>query len=152
MRTIRPVKQTDFNQIMTIEFESFSDPYPLHFFLYLAENAPDLFLVSVQNGELLGYIVAEIEQHAGLKIGHLLSVAVRSGKRRVGVGYDLMASLNEMLKEKGCREVILEVRVSNDSAKAFYQKHGFVETRRSRKYYEDGEDALVMSLRLEERQ
>ncbi|MFX1319437.1 MAG: ribosomal protein S18-alanine N-acetyltransferase [Promethearchaeota archaeon] len=152
MRTIRPIKQTDFNQIMQIEFESFSDPYPLSLFRLIAENFTDLFLVAVQNGELLGYVVAEIEQQSDLRIGHLLSIAVRKDKRRMGIGDELLSSIIGVLVEKGCEEVYLEVRVSNDGAKAFYRKQGFKKFWRTRKYYNDGEDALVMRLPLEDRQ
>ena len=152
MRKIRSIKQTDFNQIMKIEFEAFFDPYPLSLFHIIAENAPDLFLVAVQNGELLGYVVAEIEQESNLRIGHLLSIAVRRDKRRLGIGHELLDSINRVLVEKGCTEVYLEVRVSNEAAKAFYQKQGFLKLWRTRKYYGDGEDALVMRLLLEDQQ
>jgi ribosomal-protein-alanine N-acetyltransferase len=152
MRTIRPIKPTDFDPIMQIEFEAFSDPFPLHVFHLIAEKAPDLFLVAVEKGELLGYIVAEITEQSGFRIGHLLSIAVRRDKRRLGVGHELLASLNRVLIEKGCKEIFLDVRVSNDSAKTFYRKMGFKKFGRTRKYYDDGEDALVMRLPLEEQQ
>jgi ribosomal-protein-alanine N-acetyltransferase len=150
MRIIRSIKENDLHQIMQIEFESFSDPYPLHFFKFLAETAPDLFLVTVDKGEILGYIIADIEQNAGIKIGHLLSLAVRKDQRRTGIGHLLFRALSEVLRKRGCKEMLLEVRFSNYSAKIFYEKHGFKEFGRSRKYYDDGEDALIMRLQLEE--
>ena len=45
---------------------------------------------------------------------------------------------------------LLEVRESNLKAKALYQKLGFFEVKRRRRYYEDGEDAIVMTLDLED--
>jgi len=150
MIVIRPIKKQDFRQITQIEFESFSDPYPIYLFQYLAENAPDLFLVAIEMEVPLGYIVAEIDEHAGFNIGHILSLAVQEKQRRKGIGHKLISALLEILKARRCREVVLEVRVSNYSAKIFYQKHKFQIIKRSRKYYEDGEDALVMALNLEE--
>jgi ribosomal-protein-alanine N-acetyltransferase len=150
MITIRTIKNTDFPQITQIEFESFSDPYPLYFFQYLADNVPALFLVAVEDESLLGYIIGETEQSLGNNVGHLLSLAVRQEKRRQGIGHQLIEALIEILKNRGCRELVLEVRVSNYSAKAFYQKQGFREKRRSSKYYDDGEDAFIMELNLEE--
>ncbi len=44
----------------------------------------------------------------------------------------------------------LEVRISNYSAKLFYQNYGFREEKRIRKYYGDGEDAIVMVFNLED--
>ena len=154
MITIRPIKNTDFNQITQIEFESFSDPYPAHTFQVLAEYVADLFLVALeQEGQievLHGYVVADIEQKTGFNIGHILSLAVRRKKRRKGIGRQLLTALIGLLRKRNCKEVILEVRVSNYSAKAFYQKHNFHVIKRSRKYYKDGEDALVMALSLED--
>ena len=151
MITIRTIKNTDFPQITQIEFESFSDPYPLHFFQYLADSDPSLFLVAVEDESLLGYILGETEQHPRNTVGHILSLAVKHDKRRKGIGHQLIKALIKILKIKGCRKLILEVRVSNYSAKLFYQKEGFREVRRSSKYYDDGEDALIMELNLEER-
>ncbi len=154
MINIRSIKTTDLDQIAQIEFESFLDPYPVHLFYYLAEKAPDLFLVAVESKKekevLLGYIVAEIDQLSGFNRGHILSLAVSRVNRRKGIGHQLFSALIEIFKNRECREVILEVRVSNNSAKDFYQKHNFREIKRSRKYYEDGEDALVMTLNLED--
>ncbi|MHA2426714.1 MAG: ribosomal protein S18-alanine N-acetyltransferase [Candidatus Hermodarchaeia archaeon] len=151
MITIRPIKNTDFPQITQIEFESFSDPYPLHLFQYLAHIEPALFLVAVEDKALLGYIIGETEHRFESLVGHLLSLAVRQEKRRKGIGHQLIEALIEIFKKQGCRELVLEVRVSNYSAKMFYQKQGFREIRRSSKYYDNGEDALIMELNLEER-
>ncbi|MHA2405325.1 MAG: ribosomal protein S18-alanine N-acetyltransferase [Candidatus Hermodarchaeia archaeon] len=151
MITIRPIKNTDFPQITQIEFESFSDPYPLHLFQYLAHIEPALFLVAVEDKALLGYIIGETEHRCESLVGHLLSLAVRQEKRRKGIGHQLIGALIEIFKKQGCRELVLEVRVSNYSAKMFYQKQGFREIRRSSKYYDNGEDALIMELNLEER-
>jgi ribosomal-protein-alanine N-acetyltransferase len=43
---------------------------------------------------------------------------------------------------------LLEVRPLNVSAVTLYRAMGFVELSRRARYYDDGEDALVMELRL----
>ncbi len=48
--------------------------------------------------------------------------------------------------DAGCELFTLEVRVSNTPAKTLYENHGFTEIHRSKHYYSDGEDALVMGL------
>ena len=51
----------------------------------------------------------------------------------------------------GCRAVLLEVRASNDAARALYTRHGFTTAGRRRRYYTAPvEDALVMRLPLDE--
>ena len=41
-------------------------------------------------------------------------------------------------------KIILEVRESNESAIRFYEKMNFKQISKRKKYYQDGEDALVM--------
>ncbi|MFX1582844.1 MAG: ribosomal protein S18-alanine N-acetyltransferase [Promethearchaeota archaeon] len=150
MITIRAVTQKDLHQIMQIEWESFSDPYPRHIFEFLAQTTPDLFLVAAKKERIFGYITAEINQRQGYDSGHLLSLAVRRRTRREGVGHQLITKLVDIFKERNCREVVLEVRISNNSAKSFYRKHLFQEVKRIPGYYEDGEDAIFMKRNLEE--
>lgn len=154
MIRIRPIQKQDFEQLTQIEFESFTDPYPEELFQFLANTQPDQFLVVVEGKEetesILGYAVADIDRKKQSKIGHILSIAIGKKYRRRGFGSRLLSKLINVLKSKGCNGVVLEVRVSNNVANSFYQKLGFQEVKRSRSFYDDGEDALIMALNLEE--
>jgi ribosomal-protein-alanine N-acetyltransferase len=154
MIRIRPIQKQDFKQLTQIEFESFTDPYPMELFQFLAVTQPDQFLVVVEKKEetesILGYAVADIDKKIQSKIGHILSIAIGKKYRRRGFGSRLLSKLINVLKSKGCNGVVLEVRVSNDGAHSFYRKLGFREVKRSRRFYDDGEDALIMALNLEE--
>lgn len=154
MIRIRPILKQDFEQLTQIEFESFTDPYPKELFQYLAGTQPDQFLVAIEKKEetetILGYAVADIDRNSQYKVGHILSIAIGKKYRRRGIGTRLLSKLINGLKSKGCNGVVLEVRVSNDVAHAFYQKMGFREVKRSRRFYDNGEDALIMALNLEE--
>jgi ribosomal-protein-alanine N-acetyltransferase len=46
--------------------------------------------------------------------------------------------------ERGCRTIMLEVRAGNEPALALYARHGFTPLSRRRRYYPDGEDALIL--------
>ena len=59
----------------------------------------------------------------------------------------LMASALNRLREKGAREVRLEVRASNKAAQKFYLKLGFVQREMIPAYYADGEPGIVMVYR-----
>lgn len=154
MIRIRPIQKHDFEQLTQIEFESFTDPYPKELFQFLAGTQPDQFLVIVEKKEetesILGYAVADIDRKKQSKVGHILSIAIGKQYRRRRFGSRLLSKLINVLKSKGCNGVILEVRVSNNDARSFYQKLGFREVERSRRFYDDGEDALIMALNLEE--
>ncbi len=154
MIRIRPIQKQDFDQLTLIEFESFTDPYSKELFQFMAGTQPDQFLVAIEKKEetvsILGYAVADIDKKMQFQVGHILSIAIGRQFRRRGIGTRLLSKLINVLKSKGCSRVVLEVRVSNDVARSFYQKLGFREVKRSRRFYDDGEDALVMALYLEE--
>ena len=76
--------------------------------------------------------------------GEILDVAVRRDFRGQGVGGMLLARAITDLKARGGRTLSLEVRVSNASAIALYRRFGFVETGLRKRYYENGEDAILM--------
>ena len=63
----------------------------------------------------------------------------------------MLGELIGLARAAGCRAVLLEVRVSNDAARALYARHGFTTAGRRRRYYTAPvEDALVMRLPLDE--
>lgn len=70
----------------------------------------------------------------------LLSIATKEDARRRGVA---RALLHRMLKDES-GACFLEVRVSNEPAIALYRSLGFEPDGTRARYYEDGEDALMM--------
>ena len=77
---------------------------------------------------------------------HIVAIAVREERRRLGLGELLLIGSIEMGMARGAQVVTLEVRVSNDPAKALYAKYGFREAGVRRRYYADNhEDAVIMT-------
>ena len=59
----------------------------------------------------------------------------------------LLTDLVEWAKQNGCAFVTLEVRPSNSGAIALYQKFGFAEVGRRKRFYRDpDEDGLILTL------
>jgi ribosomal-protein-alanine N-acetyltransferase len=131
---IRKVQPPDFEELLKIEAEAFpKSQYDLGQFWNLHQTYPNTFLVDVT--ELInGYIVFRLE-------GHLISMAVRSGQRRKGIGTRLLQEASVYCAGK---PLLLEVRVSNLGAQEFYLTLGFNFIGRAKGYYHDGEDALLM--------
>lgn len=76
---------------------------------------------------------------------HVLKIAVASPWRRRGVATWLMDRCFLLARKKGVETVQLEVRPSNEAARALYAKLGFKIVGARLKYYADtGEDALVL--------
>jgi len=79
---------------------------------------------------------------------HVLNVAVHPEHRRRGVGRALLDAMRGLTEEGASRVALLEVRVSNEAAIALYRSAGFERDGVRSRYYDDGEDAQLMSLRL----
>ncbi len=78
----------------------------------------------------------------------VIQVATRPDARREGHARALLARAFEEAQRDGAVRALLEVRPLNVSAVTLYRAMGFVELSRRARYYDDGEDALVMELRL----
>jgi len=77
---------------------------------------------------------------------HISTLATHPQWRRQGVAELLLVAMSERAAEIGLCAITLEVRVSNLSAQALYQKYGFQVVGRRPQYYSDNrEDALIMT-------
>jgi ribosomal-protein-alanine N-acetyltransferase len=79
---------------------------------------------------------------------HLLNLAVRPEYRRCGLARRLMRAMLAVGRRAGAGTVFLEVRSGNQEALGLYRSLGFAVTGRRPGYYEDGEDAHLMTLEL----
>ena len=75
----------------------------------------------------------------------IYSFAVRPSSRKKGIGTLLLSKLFEMANNDDCNLFFLQVRKTNYAAISLYSKFGFVATEDLPSYYQDGEDAIVMS-------
>lgn len=147
----------DLDQVITINKKCLPENYPGGFFIDIYERFPKSFLVSeiVKSKEVIGYIMGRIERglsNYGFRLtkkGHIVSVAVLHEYRKNGVGYDLVSKSLEAMRDYGASEFVLEVRESNIAAIALYKKLGFENSKTLKGYYSDGEDAYLMSKRLQ---
>jgi ribosomal-protein-alanine N-acetyltransferase len=78
----------------------------------------------------------------------VIQLATHPEARRLGLARTLVEhAIAEARRDRFAR-VLLEVRVSNTAARALYGALGFTELSRRERYYDDGEDALVLALTL----
>lgn len=76
---------------------------------------------------------------------HITTIGVHPDYRGLGLGEYLIVELFVEAMRRGAEMMTLEVRVSNESAQALYQKYGFTRQGLRRRYYSDnGEDAYIM--------
>lgn len=153
--TIRRCEYRDLMHVMEINMIALSEHYSEYFFEELFREFPEAFLVAEINGIIVGYIMCKVEygfsnfKRLGfVKKGHVVSIAVLKEHRGKGLGTALMQEAINAMIARGCDEVYLEVRVSNEPAISVYENLKFVIKSRLRGYYRDGEDAYLMALDL----
>lgn len=77
----------------------------------------------------------------------MTSISVIRSYRRLGIATKLIrAAENAMIECFGAKAMMLQVRISNTAALHLYEKTiGFTVTKVEKKYYLDGEDALILT-------
>ncbi len=98
-------------------------------------------------GEFGGQPAAFALLRVVLDEAELLLFGVASAQRRAGLGRRFWAEVEAALSAEGCREVHLEVRASNLTARRFYEAVGFAETGARPRYYEAPPDDAILMLR-----
>ncbi len=137
---VREWKKQDVEEIVLIENQCFSDPWSKEMFLD-AFSLPICFGVVVENeGHIVGYAC----QTVLFEDAEILNIAVKKEHRREGLGKKLMLAMQEKAVALGAQKSFLEVRISNENALKLYRSLGYNDLSVRKKYYEDGEDALVM--------
>jgi ribosomal-protein-alanine N-acetyltransferase len=144
---IRPAVKSDVEAIYAIEVASFSSPWTREGIADEIESRSFTFTtVALWNEVVVGFII----YWAIAGEMHLINLAVAPQHRGFGVGRALMAHLLGQARQSESAEILLEVRLSNASARALYESLGFEAIGIRIGYYADNdEDALVMSLRVE---
>lgn len=82
---------------------------------------PEWFLVGELDGRIVAAVMAGYEGHRGW-INYL---AVAPGRRRAGLGREIMAAAERLLREAGCPKINLQVRSDNRDIIAFYERIGW---------------------------
>jgi ribosomal-protein-alanine N-acetyltransferase len=77
--------------------------------------------------------------------GYIVTIDVLPEFRRHHVGSMLLAEIERRLAANGVREVALETATDNDSAVAFWTKHGYRNRGIKKDYYPGGRDAFAMT-------
>lgn len=110
------------------------------------ENAFSHVTAAVCDGVIVGY--AGVIVIAGE--GEITNVAVLPGYRRRGIARSLVNAIEDKARSLSAELLHLEVRESNDAARALYESAGFTAVGRRRGYYtQPREDAILMTKILE---
>ena len=106
------------------------------------ENPLSEYIVAIYKGEVVGY--AGIWKP--LDEAHVTNIVTRIDKRHNKIGTQMLKKLVEMVKENELKCVTLEVNEHNKNAIKLYEKFNFKEVGRRKNYYNNTDDAIIMTL------
>ena len=127
--------------IKEIDDLCFESPWSLKSFESEFSNPLAVYFVALKDDKVIGYcgywwVFDE---------GQITNIAVHPDFRKMGIASALM---DEMVKKCSVTDVYsltLEVRVSNNPAISFYEKYWFKRVGLRPKYYDNKEDAVLMT-------
>lgn len=136
---IRRWTENDTLAVAEIERKSFTDAWTEQMLAESLVNPAFYGLVWEEDGVVLGYVGTIICGDAEIAL-----IAVSPEMRKHGIGKALLTGAIEYARKSDCENLFLEVRRSNSAAIALYEGCGFTPIGERKKYYADGEDAIVM--------
>ncbi len=127
--------------VARLERVCFSDPWSEASVASELENPLSLWLVALVDGQVAGYVGSQ----AVLDAADVMNVAVAPEHRRRGLARLLLTELERRLAARGVTSLALEVRPSNEAARALYAALGYRQAGRRPRYYRNPpEDALIL--------
>jgi ribosomal protein S18 acetylase RimI-like enzyme len=140
--TLRPYTPKDFDSLYEIDQSCYSPD--------IAYSRPELraylnfpgadCLVATIRSKPVGFCLSA---HKDIR-GHIITIDVLEKHRRHNIGSRLLTAVESRLAKFGVREIVLETAIDNDSAIAFWQKHGYRTRGIWKGYYPGGRDAYAM--------
>lgn len=142
---IEALGPSDVGEMLAIERASFKDPWTKEMFFFELKESKYTRVWGAKTSEtppvLVGYIcVMAVEEEVNIN-----NIAVHPQYRRQGLAKKLMLQALNWAKSRGVKKAFLEVRPSNQTALGFYQELNFRPLGVRKRYYSDGEDALVLT-------
>lgn len=134
---INRMKKSDAAELANLDKICFSVPWSEKSFAEEAENTLAEYFVAREE-KIVGYggiwLVADE--------GQITNIAVLPEARGRGIASDI---LKKLIEAAGGKSIVLEVRESNASAIALYEKHGFEKAGiRKNFYHSPSENAIIM--------
>lgn len=138
--TIEHLKQIEEN--IEEEFDKFWNKEVLQSEL---DNPASSYIVALdENKNVVGY--AGIWQP--LEEAHITNIVTKKDKRQNKIGTKMIEELISMAQKRKLNNITLEVNVNNMPAINLYKKYQFKQVGLRKKYYNNTDDAIIMTLTL----
>ncbi len=134
-----------FCQVKQIIHSNFSNPWKDKDILFKSSNSIKKVALELNSCKVLGYI----DGYTVLDEADLLLIVVRKEYQNKGIGSSLLRYFINQVKAKNINKIFLEVSEKNEPAIRMYKKFGFEIYGKRDNYYGNGENAILMRLKLE---
>ena len=126
------------SDILTCEFDDF---WNYNLFKSELENKNSMYIVAKFNNQIVGF--------AGIWFSvddiHITNIVVKKNCRNQKIGSLMLNNLIELCENRTQKSITLEVNSNNIPAQKLYQKFGFKKVGIRKKYYNNTEDAIIMT-------
>jgi len=137
---IEPASLRDLGALRNLERICFpKDAWPLLDLIGVLTYRGVVRLKAVRGQQMIGFIAGDVRRGEG--VAWIATIAVLPEYRRQGIGAELLSACEAQIPSSRIR---LCVRPSNEEAIRLYEKRGYSRAGEWRRYYQDGESALVM--------
>lgn len=141
--SIRPVQLTDIPVLETLEQLCNPSPWSTAQLTNSVSAAQPIWVVDLPEHGIVAMLVwQKIPNEAEI---HLLDT--HPAHRRQGYAQQLLNHLFQIVQAETIDRILLEVRSSNMGAIKLYKRNGFENCGLRKRYYQNGEDAIIMEKR-----
>lgn len=144
---VRLMELKDLESVLRIEESIYKTPWDRKAFVSeLTENKYSYMFVLVEKELIIGYYGMWIVSDYAT----VTKVSIMKELQGNNLSKILMDDLIDRCQKAEVSSIDLEVRTSNIPAINLYHSYGFIDTSIRKKYYADGEDAILMLKKLKE--
>ncbi len=138
--SVREICGSDVAALALLERTCFSDAWSKEMVVATLQRRDFCGVILHLDGECVGYVL-------GLSLfenAEILRIAIAPNYRKRGLGAQVLDAFISLVKERGAREIFLEVRESNLAAQRLYLSRAFEKFHVRERYYSSGENAVEM--------
>ena len=131
----------EISDVLTTDFDDFWNANILETEL---KNEFSKYIVARYNNGIVGFagVIDTVDQF------EITNIVVKKSHRKKGIGNKLLIELINLAKDSNKNEITLEVNNKNLAAIKLYEKNGFKNIGTRKKYYNNIDDANIMTLSL----
>jgi len=109
------------------------------------DNPLSEYIVAINKEEVVGY--AGLWQ--AIDEGHITNIVTKKDKRGNNIGTKMLEKIIDIAQKKELESVTLEVNEHNEIAIKLYEKYNFKKIGKRKRYYNNVDDAIIMTLKFE---